>query len=102
MGGTGDMLRYMWIYMYCQVPSNVNWLRVPGGPGRAARELEWLLHPAVGFRYWRQRPLIWACSRSRVRFRETLKNSATPISDQGKSIAWPFLQLRFRLFSVCP
>src|SRR4051794_11079205 len=34
--------------------------------------------------------------------RETLKNSATPISDQGKSIAWPFLQLRFRLFSVCP
>jgi len=34
--------------------------------------------------------------------RETLKNSATPILDQGKSIAWPFLQLRFRLFSVCP
>src|SRR3954465_278794 len=34
--------------------------------------------------------------------RETLKNSAPPIPDHGKSIAWLFLQLRFRLFSVCP
>jgi transposase-like protein len=39
---------------------------------------------------------------SKKRIRETLKNSAQPILNHGKSIAWSFLQLRFRLFSVCP
>jgi hypothetical protein len=34
--------------------------------------------------------------------KETLKNSAALILDQGKSVTWPSLQLRFRLFSVCP
>ena len=36
------------------------------------------------------------------RSKETLKNSASPILDRRKSISWLFLQLRFRLFSVCP
>jgi len=39
---------------------------------------------------------------AQVRLWETLKNSAAPIPDHGKSIAWPLLQLRFRHFSVCP
>src|SRR3954471_10628849 len=34
--------------------------------------------------------------------KETLKNSTPPILDRENSIAWPFLQLHFRLFSVCP
>src|SRR3954453_21379717 len=34
--------------------------------------------------------------------RETLKNSAALILDRGKSVPWPSIQLRFRLFSVCP
>src|SRR4051794_3711810 len=33
---------------------------------------------------------------------ETLKNSARPTLKFGKSTAWSSLQLRFRLFSVCP
>ena len=34
--------------------------------------------------------------------KETLKNSAALILDRGKSVTWRSLQLRFRLFSVCP
>jgi hypothetical protein len=46
-----------------------------------------------------QRSLDAGMSRS---FRETLKNSVALILDRGKSVTWHSLQLRFRLFSVCP
>src|SRR3954447_17897524 len=34
--------------------------------------------------------------------KETLKNSAALILNRGKSVTWSSIQLRFRLFSVCP
>jgi hypothetical protein len=34
--------------------------------------------------------------------KETLKNSALPISGYGKAMAWSSIQLRFRLFQCVP